>query len=241
MKTAVPSGEKDPTHPAVNRMPYLGGIDGIRALAVLAVVAYHLDAPWMPGGFLGVEVFFAVSGYLITALLVREVATSGRVDLLAFWTRRARRLLPTLGATLLGVILWVSIFDATLADRVRREGVAAVGYLTNWYLILRQESYFDGFGRPSPLRHLWSLAIEEQFYLFWPLLLAVGLGLFSHRRLALVILAGAVGSSALMLIWFEPYADPTRVYFGTDTRASGLLLGAALALVWRPWERSVPD
>ncbi|MCP3911363.1 MAG: acyltransferase [Actinomycetia bacterium] len=239
MKEAISSGEESPTRPAVSRMPYLGGIDGIRALAVLAVVAYHLDAAWMPGGFFGVEVFFAVSGYLITALLVREVAGSGRVDLVGFWTRRARRLLPTLGVTLVGVLTWVSLFDTALADRVRREGVAAVGYLTNWYLILRQESYFDGFGRPSPLRHLWSLAIEEQFYLVWPILLAAGLGLFGKRLLALLILAGAAGSTALMFLWFEPYADPTRVYFGTDTRASGLLLGAALALLWRPWEHTV--
>ncbi len=220
-------------------MPYLGGIDGIRALAVLAVVAYHLDAAWMPGGFLGVEVFFAVSGYLITALLVREIAGSGRVDLLGFWTRRARRLLPTLGVTLVGVVTWVSLFDTALADQVRREGIAAVGYLTNWYLILRQESYFDGFGRPSPLRHLWSLAIEEQFYLVWPILVAAGLSLFGKRFLAILILAGAAGSTALMFLWFEPHADPTRVYFGTDTRASGLLLGAALALLWRPWEHPV--
>ncbi len=139
------------------------------------------------------------------------------------------------------MILWVSLFDSAMADRIRREGIAAIGYFTNWYLILRQESYFDGFGRPSPLRHLWSLAIEEQFYLLWPLLLVAGLSLLGRRRLALVILAGAVGSAALMFVWFEPYADPTRVYFGTDTRASGLLLGAALALVWRPWERTVPD
>jgi peptidoglycan/LPS O-acetylase OafA/YrhL/lysophospholipase L1-like esterase len=220
---------------------YMPGLDGLRALAVLAVIAFHEQLGWAPGGLLGVGVFFTLSGYLITDLLLGQWATRGRLALADFWARRARRLLPALFVMLAVVTAWI-----TLADRARLAGLrgavaAAATYSSNWYLIVQGQSYFARFAPPAPLDHLWSLAVEEQFYLAWPWLLLAGLVCVRRLRhgrpggvawLALPTLALAACSAGAMLALYHPGLDPTRVYEGTDTRASGLLIGAALAMAW---------
>ena len=215
------------------------------------VVLYHLGFSWMPGGFLGVEVFFVVSGYLITSLLLGEYEgslaegdsksgdnqKSGRatISLRRFWARRARRLLPALGATLAGVVAFVAAsFTDELSD-LWDQVAAAVLYVTNWLLIFQDQSYFETFGRPEALQHLWSLAIEEQFYLLWPILFLFGMRWLRHRWFAVLVAIGVLVSTAAMWLLYEPLVDPSRIYYGTDTRAAGLLLGALLAFVWRPW------
>ncbi len=221
------------------RLPYLPGLDGLRAVAVVAVLLYHADLSWIPGGFLGVEIFFVISGYLITALLLMEWRELGRVDLKKFWLRRARRLLPALYLLLAVTLTYAVVFLPGEVARLRDDVIAALGYVTNWYLVLGHESYFEAIGRPSLLKHLWSLAVEEQFYLLWPPVLALGLSLgaerWRQRRVLFVALSGAIASAVLMAILYRPEVDPSRVYFGTDTRATGLLLGAALAFLWTPW------
>jgi peptidoglycan/LPS O-acetylase OafA/YrhL len=220
-------------------LPYLPGLDGLRALAVVAVLLYHAELTWLPGGFLGVEVFFVISGYLITALLLAGWRQHGRVDLKGFWLRRARRLLPALYLVLVVTLAYAAVFLPGELAGLRGDAVAAFGYVTNWYLVFGQESYFEAIGRPSLLKHLWSLAVEEQFYLLWPPVLAVGLSVgatrWRQRRVLLVALAGASVSVLLMATLYRPEVDPSRLYFGTDTRATGLLMGAALAFVWTPW------
>ena len=214
-------------------LPYLAGLDGLRALAVLAVVLYHAGVDFVPAGFLGVEIFFVVSGYLITSLLLSEHAATSAVSLRRFWVRRARRLLPAVGLLVAVVLTYFAIFLPGEVAMVRGDALAAVAYVSNWAFILRDTPYFEQVGRPSPLLHLWSLAIEEQFYVVWPLLFV---GLMALRGRALLfgaIVAGIVGSTVLMAVLYEPFADVTRVYYGTDTRAAGLLFGAALAVVWR--------
>jgi peptidoglycan/LPS O-acetylase OafA/YrhL len=201
---------------------------------VIAVLLYHAGLPWIPGGFLGVEIFFVISGYLITALLLGEWQQQGRIDLATFWLRRARRLLPALFA-LLGVTLAFAVL--VLPDEVaalRTDALAAFAYITNWHYVLGQKSYFETVGRPPLLQHLWSLAVEEQFYLLWPLVLAWALRRWSLTRVLRGILLAAIGSTLLMALLYQFSSDPSRVYYGTDTRAAGLLIGAALACVWVP-------
>ena len=218
------------------------GLDGLRALAVVAVLLYHAGLASIPGGFLGVEVFFVISGYLITALLVTEWRHRGRIDLAAFWMRRARRLLPALYLVVVATLAYAVVFLPGEVAGLRGDALSAFAYVTNWYLIFGNESYFEAMGRPSLLRHLWSLAVEEQFYLLWPPVVAVGISLGTRRwrlrRLMFVSLAVAGGSALLMAALYAPDIDPSRIYYGTDTRATGLLFGAALAFVWRPGERT---
>jgi peptidoglycan/LPS O-acetylase OafA/YrhL len=234
---AGPSGDSnDPAQRDGRRLPYMPGIDGLRAIAVLAVIVYHAEPEWMTGGFLGVEVFFVISGYLITALLIEEYRATGTLDLSRFWIRRARRLLPALFLLLTVVLVATGLFWTDLTGRVARDIPGALVYLTNWQFILEDVSYFEAFGRLPVLRHLWSLAIEEQFYVVWPLVFLGGMALLrTVKRFGLATLTLAAGSVALMWWLYEPYADPSRVYYGTDTRAAGLLIGAALAAAWRPW------
>ncbi|MCU0492232.1 MAG: acyltransferase family protein [Chloroflexaceae bacterium] len=215
------------------RIGYIPGLDGLRALAVLAVLLYHAELPWMTGGFIGVEVFFVVSGYLITALLLAEWQSRDAISLGQFWLRRARRLLPAtlalVGVTMTVAVVWLPNEVAGL----RGEAVAALGYATNWYLIFHQQSYFESVGRPSLLQHLWSLAVEEQFYLLWPPLLLLALRRWRPLHVAWLALAGAAASTMWMASLYQPDLDPSRIYYGTDTRAAGFLIGAALALSWR--------
>src|SRR5579862_8083236 len=157
--------------PLESRARYMPGLDGLRAVAVLAVIAYHLNLGWAPGGLLGVGVFFVLSGYLITDLLLASRERDGHFRLGEFWKRRARRLLPALWVMLGVVVLWVSIAKPAQLGVLRGDVVAALLYVSNWWYALQHVSYFASFGPPSPLGHLWSLGIEEQFYLVWPLLL----------------------------------------------------------------------
>jgi peptidoglycan/LPS O-acetylase OafA/YrhL len=222
--------------PRASSTGYLPALDGLRAISVAAVLLYHAELPWLPGGFLGVEVFFVISGYLITMLLVREHDRTASISLRDFWLRRARRLLAALYLLLASVSLGVLLFYREDVAKLAGQVWAALTYVTNWYLIFSDQSYFAVIERPPAFQHLWSLAIEEQFYLVWPVLLLGLLRLFRGRPLPIagVIGAGAVASLVWMAVLFEPALDPSRVYYGTDTRASGLLLGAALALLWKP-------
>lgn len=212
---------------------YMAGMDGLRAIAVLAVIAYHLNIGWASGGLLGVGVFFVLSGYLITNLLMAEFRRHGRIEFKSFWVRRARRLLPALFIMLAAVICWVTLFDPSEMSSLRGDVLAAALYFSNWWYIFHHVSYFAKFGPPSPLTHLWSLAVEEQFYLIWPLLLALGLRFVKKRSvLVSLTLTLALASALAMALIYQPGSNPSRVYYGTDTRAFGLLVGAALAMIW---------
>lgn len=222
--------------PADSRFPYLPGIDALRALAVLAVFLYHAGVGWMPGGFLGVDLFFVISGYLITSLLLAEQRRTGAVRIGRFWLRRARRLLPAVGVLIAATMVLAAIFEPDRIDALRGDALASLAYVANWHFVLADVPYFDQFQRPSLFTHLWSLAVEEQFYLFWPLVFAIGMKLFGRTRLLLGVVAGALGSVLLAWVLFDPGGEVSRVYYGTDTHAVGLLAGVALALVWSPIE-----
>jgi len=222
------------SRPKDSHFPYMPGIDAMRALAVLAVFGYHAGLGWLPGGFLGVDVFFVISGYLITSLLLREFRGTGKIELARFWIRRARRLLPAVGVLIAVAMIVSAIADPNKIDQTRGDALASLFYFANWHFIFAHTSYFEQFGRPSLFTHLWSLSVEEQFYLFWPLVFAVGMKVFGRGRLLLGVLAGAIASVVLAWILFDPGHDASRVYYGTDTHAVGLLAGVALALVWSP-------
>ena len=225
--------------PAANRGPrlaYRPGLDGLRAIAVAGVFLYHSRIDWLPGGFLGVDLFFVLSGYLITSLLLVEWEAHNRIDLRRFWLRRARRLLPALVVVVLAALVLAAIFARDDLARTRGDAVSSLLYYTNWHEIIANHSYFNLMGRPSLLQHLWSLAVEEQFYVIWPLLLVPGLVLLGRKRLPILVVAGIAGSATLMWVLYNP-SDPTRVWNGTDTRAFLLLMGILLALVWPYVER----
>ena len=220
-------------------MGYLPGLDGVRALAVLGVLLYHADLTWISGGFLGVDVFFVLSGFLITSLLLEEFDRSGRINFGRFYLGRARRLLPALVLMLLIVSAVVAVFFRDAAATLRADVVASLLYMNNWWYVLNDASYFEFIGRPPLLKHLWSLAVEEQFYLVWPLLAFVAMRRAGRRGVRLLAIVLALASTAWMTYLsvsqgFPEYADPSRVYFGTDAHAMGLLVGAALATAWRP-------
>ena len=220
--------------PAVKKKSrYIPALDGLRALAVVAVIAYHMGMNWAPGGLLGVTVFFVLSGYLITSLLLIEYDRSSTINLPQFWLRRVRRLFPAIAFVIICMAAVFTIFDHSLLTKLREDMWAALLWFTNWWYIFRDVSYFDALGAPSPLTHFWSLAIEEQFYLIWPVLLLIAhkLGMKrDHMRNATLVLA--LLSALEMAVLYSPDADPSRVYYGTDTRAFSLLIGAWLAFVW---------
>jgi peptidoglycan/LPS O-acetylase OafA/YrhL len=208
------------------------GLDGVRALAVLAVMGFHEGASEFSGGFLGVDVFFVLSGFLITDLLVVQYDRLGRLDLKNFWARRARRLLPPLAVMLIVVTAAATVIEPSQETSLRLALLAAATYTSNWYQILHHVSYFATFGPLPPLDHLWSLAIEEQFYLIWPLILwFVILRLNGRRARVTATLIGAAMSAVAMALEYTP-GDPSLVYYGTDTHAFALLIGAALALAF---------
>jgi peptidoglycan/LPS O-acetylase OafA/YrhL len=222
------------SRPKDSHFPYMPGIDAMRALAVLAVFGYHSGLDWVPGGFLGVDVFFVISGYLITSLLLREFRGTGHIELTRFWLRRARRLLPAVGVLIAVAMIVSAIAEPDQIGQIRGDALASLFYFANWHFIFDHTSYFEQFGRPSLFTHLWSLSVEEQFYLFWPLVFAAGMKVFGRGRLLLGVLAGAIASVVLAWILFDPGHDASRIYYGTDTHAIGLLAGVALALVWSP-------
>jgi peptidoglycan/LPS O-acetylase OafA/YrhL len=226
--------------PVKRNQRYMPGLDGLRAIAVLAVIAFHLDRDAVPGGQLGVGIFFTLSGYLITDLLLAQLSARGRIKLGSFWLARARRLLPALFVMVAIVVAWVTIFGPAQPDQFREGVFSGIFYFNNWEQIAANSSYFARFADESPMIHLWSLSVEEQFYILWPLLLLIGTKIVRERplasgvrpRLALVTLGLAIASSILMAVLYHPSLDPSRIYYGTDTRAGGLLFGAALAMVW---------
>lgn len=216
---------------------YIPGLDGLRALAVMAVIAYHLGWNGTPGGLLGVGIFFTLSGYLITDLMIGERRRTGGIDMKSFWLRRARRLLPAMLLMLAAVSVWLFFTDRSRLFALQGEIGASLLYFSNWRLIFHHVSYFESFGPPSPIGHLWSLAVEEQFYLLWPLIVLLLLKLLPRRgMLAGCAVMLAAGSAIAMAMLYEPGTDPSRVYYGTDTRAFGMLIGAALALIWPSWK-----
>ena len=227
-------------HPAAPRLP---GLDGLRAVAVLAVIAYHLEPGVLPAGFLGVDLCFTISGFIITALLLREFEHTGSLALRAFWNRRVRRLVPPTFAMVAVVVVLTPVLAPDAVVRLRADVPAALAYLSNWWQLASEQSYFEAWGRPPLLQHLWSLAVEEQYYLAWPLL-AVGLLRAGGRRaLGGTALALALASTAWMArvhAGLPPGADPSRAYLCTDTHAMGLLLGSALACAARPWAARGP-
>ncbi|KRB48229.1 acyltransferase family protein [Terrabacter sp. Root181] len=206
------------------------GLDGLRALAIVGVLVYHLNASWLPGGFLGVDVFFVVSGFLITTLLVREHHRTGSIALSQFWVRRARRLLPALVLCVVTSVLIARAVSQDLLVDIGRQIVGALTFSTNWTEITAGTSYFDQTA-PQLFMNFWSLAVEEQFYLLWPLVTLALLTVSSRVRVGVAVAVG-LGSSLLMALLFTPGTDATRVYYGTDTHVMGLMAGAALAFAW---------
>jgi peptidoglycan/LPS O-acetylase OafA/YrhL len=228
--SAVP----DPDAPREGpNLSYIPALDGIRAFAVLGVMAFHSGIPFLPAGFLGVDTFFVLSGFLITTLLLGEWGQRATIKLGAFWARRARRLLPAL----LLVLLFVACYAAFIAPKgmypdLRLDALSTLFYVANWHFILVGSNYFVQTGPVSLLTHTWSLAIEEQFYLVWPLVVLGVLKLTRNLRVLLAIcVGGALASAAEMALLYHPGMDPTRLYYGTDTHAQCLLVGASLAVV----------
>lgn len=215
------------------------GLDGLRALALIGVMGYHWSFGFASGGFLGVSLFFVLSGYLITDILASQWHHQQRIDLKDFWIRRFRRLLPAMLLMLFILVVWVTLFDHSRLASLRGDVLGAVTYISNWQFIFQEQSYFESFGPPSPLGHFWSLAVEEQFYLLWPLIMLVGLKLFPRRGPLFGFIAiGAALSALWMAVIYQPGDDPSRVYYGTDTRAFGLLIGAGLSIIWPSWKLS---
>lgn len=212
------------------------GVDGLRALAVATVFIFHAGGTWLPGGFLGVDFFLVISGYLITSLLVAEQQSGGRINLWRFWLRRVRRLIPALLLAIAGTLVAMLILHWDEVPRLKGATLSAFAYVTNWYFIFADVPYVEKFGRPNVFTHLWSLAVEEQFYLFWPLVLAVILMVLKLRPWAIGVLAvaGAAFSTAWAWHLYDPYAVPWRIFYGTDTRAVGLFVGIVGAILLPP-------
>ncbi|PKN79404.1 MAG: acetyltransferase, partial [Chloroflexi bacterium HGW-Chloroflexi-9] len=214
--------------------PYVTAFDGLRALAVIAVVAYHASLSSAPGGFFGVDVFFVISGYLVTSLLLDRATIPTTLDLFEFWRRRVLRLAPAAtGAVAVTFALFALVGGRSL-ESLSLEAVGALGYAANWVFLLREQSYFETAASPSPFLHFWSLAVEGQFYLLWPLLMVVALR--GGGRLTLFLLAISLAAISVVVgsSLYDPFGDPSRSYYGTDARAAGLLMGAALGVIARP-------
>ncbi|WP_239284984.1 acyltransferase family protein [Collinsella sp. An2] len=232
---AGPGGSSAVAEAAAPKRPrsrYIPALDGIRTFAVLAVVLYHLNLTWAQGGLLGVTVFFVLSGYLITRLLLGEFQQTGRIDLKSFWMRRVRRLVPAIVTVVVVTCALCTLFNHVMLTKMRPDILPSLLFFNNWWQIIQNVSYFDALGDPSPLTHFWSLAIEEQFYLVWPpvLFLLLHLGI-KRRPLRRVVLVLAAVSALAMALLYNPAVDPSRLYYGTDTRVFSLLLGAWLAFI----------
>ena len=218
---------------------YIPAIDGLRAVAVIAVMLYHLGFTWIPGGFLGVDLFFVISGYVITRLLLDSIQRSGGLDLRAFYKARIRRLFPPLVFMIFVTIIYISIWAPETMRRFISDSPFALLGGMNWWLVFRHTDYFDTISRPPLLQHTWSLGVEAQFYLIWPLILLLVLRQFGKAKIpGAALLIAAFSGIALLLVSFEVDAanasQVSHVYFGTDTHSIGLFLGAALAVSWVP-------
>ncbi len=218
---------------------YIPAIDGLRAVAVIAVMLYHLGVSWIPGGFLGVDLFFVISGYVITRLLLDSIQRSGGLDLRAFYKSRARRLLPPLVFMIVATTLFIGVWAPDTIKRLLTDTPFALSGMMNWWLVFEQQDYFESIGRPPLLQHTWSLAVEAQFYLVWPLILLLVLRQLGRKVIPVAALIIAIGSGiALFLVSLRIDSNSSQsvshVYFGTDTHSIGLFLGAALAVNWIP-------
>ena len=213
---------------------YISSLDGLRAICALGVIAYHMRLSWCGGGLLGVTVLFVLSGYLVTSGLMREFSQKrGTIDLVSFWKRRVARLMPTCIVFVAVTGAVCALFDAALFTKMRPDIIPALLMIINWTKILSNESYFAAAGNPSPLTHFWSLAIEAQYYLIWPPILYMLMRKRTPRKMVRIgTFVAAMISAALMAILYVPGMDPSRPYYGTDTRAMSLLLGCWLAIVW---------
>ena len=228
-RTDSAAKEQAPTRP---KSRYIPALDGLRTLAVVAVVLYHLNLTWAQGGLLGVTIFFVLSGYLITRLLLNEIAKTGRIDLKSFWIRRIRRLFPAVVTVVVVTCALCTVFNHVMLTKMRPDILPSLLFFNNWWQIMQDVSYFNALGDPSPLTHFWSLAIEEQFYLIWPpLLLAMVSMHVSKPNTRRVVLGLAAVSALAMMVLYNPATDPSRVYYGTDTRVFSLLLGAWMAFI----------
>ncbi|HDU0710169.1 TPA: acetyltransferase [Staphylococcus pseudintermedius] len=215
---------------------YMPGLDGVRAVAVIAIIIYHLNPQWLSGGFLGVDTFFVISGYLITSLLLTEYHNTGKIELMSFWLRRVKRLIPAVLFLVMGVIVLSLIFMPTEIQKVRADSIAAIFYVSNWWYIMQNVDYFEQFA-VQPLKHLWSLAIEEQFYLVFPIVLLSLLSFIRRlKSIRIIFLILLVITMIAMMVLYVPNENVARVYFGTDTRIQTLLMGVLLALVWPPFQ-----
>ena len=218
---------------------YIPAIDGLRGVAVVAVMLYHLGFSWIPGGFLGVDLFFVISGYVITRLLLDSIARSGGLDLRAFYKARVRRLFPPLIFMILATSIYIGIWAPDTVRRFVSDAPFSLFGAMNWWLVFRHTDYFDSIARPPLLQHTWSLGVEAQFYLIWPLILLVVLRYLGKNKIpGAALLIAAVSGIALLVLSFQVDAANTsqisHVYFGTDTHSIGLFLGAALAVSWIP-------
>jgi peptidoglycan/LPS O-acetylase OafA/YrhL len=216
---------------------HIPAIDGLRAIAVTAVIFYHLGFRWIPGGFLGVDLFFVISGYVITRLLLDSIARSGGLDLRGFYKARARRLLPPMVFMIVVTTFYISIWAQDSVKRFLTDTPFALTGAMNWWLVFKEQDYFEAIGRPPLLQHTWSLAVETQFYLIWPVLLLIILKRFGKKVIPIAALAIALFSGAalfLVSLQLDASSSVSHVYFGTDTHSIGLFLGAALAVSWIP-------
>ena len=215
------------------QLSYMPALDGIRAVSILGIMANHGGFAWAAGGVISVNVFFVLSGFLITMLLMKEWTRSGTIKLRAFWARRARRLLPALFVLLGGIGIFALFFAPSGSQgSIRTDGLSTLLYFSNWHQILAGQSYFAQVSAPSPLLHTWTLAIEEQFYLVWPIVVVCVLKWTRSPRVLLVVaVLGVLASATEMALLFHPHLDPSRIYYGTDTRAQDILTGAALGIL----------
>ena len=225
--------------PKKRGITHIPAIDGLRAVAVIAVMLYHLGFSWIPGGFLGVDLFFVISGYVITRLLLDSIQRSGGLDLRAFYKARVRRLLPPLLFMIFGTAIFVGVWAPETSRRLVSDAPFSIFGGMNWWLVFRHTDYFEAIGRPPLLQHTWSLAVEAQFYLVWPLVLLLILKQFGKKRIpGAALFIAAVSGITLFIVSLSLDASSasqvSHVYFGTDTHSIGLFLGAALAVSWIP-------
>lgn len=217
---------------------HIQSIDGLRAVAVIAVMLYHLGLDWIPGGFLGVDLFFVISGYVITGLILESIESAGALDLRAFYLSRIRRLVPALVAMVVFTILFIGVYAPDTIRRFLGDLPYVFTGTMNWALVAREQDYFSTVGRPPLLQHTWSLAVEAQFYLIWPLILLFVFRYFGKKNISYAALAIAIASGVALFIYSVQIdinsAAVSHVYFGTDTHSIGLFLGAALAVSWKP-------